>query len=426
MSNRLRSWWASLRGSFWFLPAWMTLAAAGLAMGAVALDRTVADPDRHLFGWTYHGGPDGARGVLGAIASSMISVAGTVFSITMVALTLASQQFGPRLIRNFTRDRSNQFVLGTFVATFVYCLLVLRTVNGTEGAAFVPELGVTGGVALALLSLGVLIYYIHHAAVSIQVSRVIERVGKNLASAMDHLYPDEVGQPVPAAATPGGDPPATARPVRAAVGGYVTSVDADTVQRVAEEHDLTVFLPLSPGRHVACGGVVAWIDAAAGRAVDAAATAVGTAVAVGPRRTTDQDFEYELLQLTEIAVRDINDPFTAVECVDRLALVFADLAARRLPSPWRSGADGRPRVYARRPTFPELLAAAFDPIRHHGRGSPLVLASLADAFATVAAAATRPADREAVGRHAEQVRRAADELPEPDDRTAIRNCTGAD
>ncbi len=144
-------------------------------------------------GWIYTRGPDGARAVLSTIAGSMITVAGVVFSVTIVALSLASNQFGPRLLRNFMRDRGNQIVLGTFVATYLYCLLVMRTVQGMDGSQFVPHLSVTVAILMAVASLGVLIYFIHHVAVSIQAPELIANVAHELHEAIDRLFPEELG-----------------------------------------------------------------------------------------------------------------------------------------------------------------------------------------------------------------------------------------
>ena len=155
MRTRLMNLWQVLRGSFWFLPSLLTFSAFLLALAMVVLDERFKRDGLELPSGIYKGGPEGARAVLSTIAGSMISVTGITFSITIVALTLASSQFGPRLLRNFMRDTGNQVVLGIFLATFVYCLMVLRRVHGTEDQVFVPHLSVTVGVALALGSLGV-------------------------------------------------------------------------------------------------------------------------------------------------------------------------------------------------------------------------------------------------------------------------------
>ena len=161
--------WDELRTSFWFVPSVMAAAAVVLSLATIHLDKaTIYDNWIATLGWTFTRGPEGSRAVLSTVAGSMMTIASVTFSITIVALQLASSQFGPRLLRNFMRDRGNQVAMGTFIATFTYCLLILRTINGTQGEQFVPHISVTVGLLLALFSLGVLIYFIHHAAESIQ------------------------------------------------------------------------------------------------------------------------------------------------------------------------------------------------------------------------------------------------------------------
>jgi uncharacterized membrane protein len=193
MKAKLDHFLFQLRSSYWFVPSVMALLSIGVALGMIVVDQSVGEDGIQGYWWIYAGGPDGARAVLATVAGSIISVAGVTFSIKIAALTLASQQFGPRLLRNFMADRGNQFVLGTFIATFLYCLLVLRTVRSWEDAEFVPHLSVTLGVLLAVASLGVLIYFIHHIAASIQASNVIARVSGELQAAIDRLFPEDLG-----------------------------------------------------------------------------------------------------------------------------------------------------------------------------------------------------------------------------------------
>src|SRR5665811_2008020 len=188
---RILRFWESLRSGFWFLPSLMAAGAVGLAFGTVALDQAVPDKWLQNVGWVYAGGAEGASAVLQTIAGSMITIAGVVFSLTLVALSLASSQFGPGLLRNFMRDTATQLVLGTFVATFLYCLLVLRTIRRATDATFVPHLSVTIGVLFAIASLWVLIFFIHHVAVSIQADQLVARLGKELLESIDRLYPND-------------------------------------------------------------------------------------------------------------------------------------------------------------------------------------------------------------------------------------------
>ena len=194
MKTWLLSYWDSLRGSFWFLPLLMVAGAFGLSWATLAVDRAAVQHDWEMtFAWTFARGPEGSRALLATVAGSMITIASVTFSITVVALQQASSQFGPRLLHNFMRDRGNQVVLGTFIAAFTYCLLVLRTVNGTEDHQFVPRFSVTVGLALALAGVGVLIYFIHHAAKSLQAEHVIAGVSGDLHEAIGRLFPSSLG-----------------------------------------------------------------------------------------------------------------------------------------------------------------------------------------------------------------------------------------
>lgn len=192
MKSLFLKFWETLRSNYWFVPTLMTAGAIGPSYGLLALDQRV--PASHMSGvaWLYTGEAAGARSVLSTVASSVITVAGTTFSITIAALSLASSQFGPRLLRGFLRDTGNQVVLGTFIGTFVYCLLVLRMVRGVEQDVFVPNFALTGEVALSLASVAVLIYFVNHVSASIQAAQVAASVTNELTEAIDRLYPQGI------------------------------------------------------------------------------------------------------------------------------------------------------------------------------------------------------------------------------------------
>lgn len=337
MKALLLNYWDRLRSSFWFVPAAMACLAAALALSAVAIDEAAGDDWLQRLGWGYSGGAEGASLLLGTVAGSMIAIAGTVFSMTLVAMSLASSQLGPRLLRNFMRDTANQVVLGTFVATFVYSLLVLRTIRRADEVAFVPHLSVSIGVLLAMVSIGVLIYFIHHVSVSIQADEVIAHVGRELEDGIDRLFPGHLGQP-------GGetsDPPnpaglpavfaREARPVGAAEDGYLQLIDGDALMALASRADLLLQLERRPGHYLVKGQtmVMVWPG---DRVTDALVDQLNDAFVFGNQRTATQDVEFSLHQLVEIAVRalspGINDPFTAIACVDRLGSALCRLARR--------------------------------------------------------------------------------------------------
>jgi uncharacterized membrane protein len=180
----------------------------------------------------------------------------------MVALTMASAQFGPRLLRNFMRDTGNQVVLGTFVATFLYCVLVLRTIRSGDDAVFVPYIAVTVAIGLALASLGVLIYFIHHTSTAIQVSSVITRVSRELNAAIERLFPQRVGQAVPEPQHAGRAeelPEACehrAAVVTASASGYLQGIDSDTLLLIAQEYDCLLRIQTPPGSFIVQGGTL--------------------------------------------------------------------------------------------------------------------------------------------------------------------------
>ena len=194
MKARLAHRWDTLLSGLWFVPSLMALLSVALAFVTLGLDHRLRAKSVATVSWIWTGGPEGAYALLSALAGSMITVAGTVFSISIVVLALASSQFGPRLLRNFLRDTGEQVVLGTFIGTFAYCLLVLRTVRAVDESPFVPNISVTVAVALALLSIGVLIYYIHHVSVSIKAPHIVASVGRSLYANVRQLFPRRLGE----------------------------------------------------------------------------------------------------------------------------------------------------------------------------------------------------------------------------------------
>ncbi len=332
--------WEMLRESFWFVPSLTVAAAIVLSLLTIHLDRNAAERNwAAVVGWTFARGPEGSRALLATVAGSMVTISSVTFSITIVALQLASSQFGPRLLRNFMRDRGNQIAIGTFIATFTYCILVLRTVNGTNSEQFVPHISVTVGLILALVSLAVLIYFIHHAAESIQAENVITAVSKELLSAIDRLYPDRIGEKPPASRT---DPPADgvvpedfdswARAIPSPRSDYLQAIDGERLMQIARDNDLILKVPSRPGKFVVEGDALAkaWpVD----RVSEKTANAIRGLFYFGTRRTLVQDVEFGIDQLVEVAVRalspGINDPFTAINCIDRLGAALCVVSEPR-------------------------------------------------------------------------------------------------
>jgi uncharacterized membrane protein len=414
---KLGKLWDSLHSSYWFVPTLMAASAIALAFTMLTLDRAGKSGPIEKLAWIYTGGPDGARTLLSTIAGSMITVAGTAFSITIVALTLASSQFGPRLLRNFMQDTGNQVVLGTFIATFIYCLLVLRTVRGDDYNVFVPQISVTVGIVLAIASIGVLIYFIHHASTSIQAWHVITEVGSDLDKAIDRLFPQKIGY------SESGEkrrwveeiPPGfgkEASPILATHTGYLQAIDDDKLMKIAKSKDLLVRIKHRPGKFVVQGSelVRVW----PGERVNETLTEqLNEAFILGKQRTEQQDVEFCVNQLVEVAVRAIspgvNDPFTAIRCIDQLSAGLCRLAEREFPSPYRYDDDNNLRVIVDPVTFAKLTDDAFNQIRQYSKPDVAVRIRMLEAIAVIATHTCNKKDRAALLHHANAIERSSRE-----------------
>ena len=429
MKVQIFKYWDRIRSSFWFVPSIMAVGAVTLAFVTVAFDSRVTDWLRRTLGWTFIDGASGASTVLGTIAGSMITIAGVVFSMTLVALSLASSQLGPRMLRIFMSDTTTHVVLGTFVATFLYCLLVLRTIRRAEEVLFVPHLSVLLGVVFAVVSVGVLIFFIHHVSVSLQANEIVARVSGKLIEGIDRLFPEKIGRGAPQ--IPAKPPEASfinafdreARPVGAIGDGYLQFIDSDVLMALAMEEDVVLRLERRPGDYVVADGplVLVWPG---DRATDKIITQIRSAFTLGNQRTPRQDLECVINQLVEIAVRalspGLNDPFTAITCVDHLGSALSRLAQREMPSPYRHDEQDQLRLITSAVSFPMIADAAFGQIRQYARSSAAVTMRLLETIAVVAEFANRAEDRAALQSHAEMINRGAREgLSESEDRRVV-------
>ncbi|MEP7246110.1 MAG: DUF2254 domain-containing protein [Gammaproteobacteria bacterium] len=367
-----------LNDSFWLRPALMVVSAGVLATSLVGAEGQGLFAPHFITAWLYSGGETGARTLLGAIAGSTIGVAGTVFSITIATLTLASNQLGPRLLRNFTRDRGNQATLGMYLGTFVYALLVLRSVRGTDEGAFVPHLAITGAVVLALACVAMLIYFVHHIASRINADTVIDLVYRDLR---DTLL--EITTSTPPPATESEILWSNGAPVDMEHSGFLQQLDETFIADWAAERAVSVRLHARVGVFLFPGTRIATVVPPRADA----ARVVRSALALGAYPTSSMDIEYSVTQLTDIAIRalspGINDPNTAIRAVDRLGAALCVLAGRHLPSGIivRQGLV----VFERdTTTYAGLMDAMFHTIRQSAEHSPSVLIHLLEVLGKVA------------------------------------------
>lgn len=409
--SRLRNLLELIVGTFWFVPSLITIGAIAFSYATVQLDQIAGEAWATNVGWLWAGGADGAREVLSTIAGSMITVAGVTFSITIVSLTLAASQYGSRLLRTFMRDTGNQAVLGTLIGTFVYCLLVLRTVR-TEEPVFIPYLSVNVGLLFAIASLGVLIYFIHHITSSLQAENLVAGLARDLNKLIDRDFPRGLGQPEQAfpEALDGGDVPDFERAsavLPAARSGYIQTVDSGRLLRLAKDRDVVLELRHKPGDFVKQGTILVRLwpgqkyTRVVGRAID-------KAFVIGHHRTPTQDILHLLQQIVEIAIRSlsqgVNNPFTAMTCLDWLSASLTLMAERDPPPRYRYDESGRLRAITNTVSFADVADTVFTEFRQHGVSNLAVVRRSFQALAVVGERTKRPADRNNLRGHAELLR----------------------
>jgi uncharacterized membrane protein len=428
--HRLPSWrWEALRTTFWLVPTALLVVAILLFILTVEIDWAVYHKHLSLPFWIVTGGADVGRQVLIAIAAAVITVVGVVFSITIVALTLASQQFGPRMMRNFIRDVGNQITLGVFVSTFVYSILTLVAITTDSHGTFVPHLSITVSEALMLVDLAVLIYFIHHIAKSIQLQEVIAGIARDLARAIDAEFPLSAPNDGP---TPEGVGKSLSElqeliesrgaPVAAGTSGYLQFVGYAQLVEIAAKTDSVMRLEHRPGHFVIAGQTLAtvWPRGAAGQI----AVALAKAHVSGPHRTLMQDPVFAVDQLVEIAIRAlspaVNDTFTALTCIDWLAAGLCRVSGRVLVEGVYRDSEQRIRLIESDPSYARMVNRAFDKVRQSSRGMPAIIIQMVDSLASIADETVSADQRRVLLRQAEAILHMAEEsVTEPNDLSDI-------
>ncbi|MEX0626662.1 MAG: DUF2254 domain-containing protein [Chloroflexota bacterium] len=374
----------AIRQSLWFVPGTWVIACGAAAFAMVALDRAAGDvaPSVPL---VFSGGPEGARGMLSAIASSMITVVGVVFSITIVGLQLASSQYSPRVLRNFMRDRPSQITLGSFIGVFVYSLLVLRTVRAEsdEREEFVPVLAVTGAIVLTVVAVAMLVYFIHHIATRMQVSSIAAAVARETLDEVARQAAASRERDVPRR---GGDiPDGPGANVPASKSGYLQYVEHDDLLELAEREDVVVRVAAAPGEWVQRHAPL--FEVWGGNRQDGLDDELRGLVSLGDQRVVFQDIEFGVQQLVDIAVKalspGVNDPTTARNALHRIGEVVVAAGRANLTPVDHHDGSGRLRLRAPRAEFEQLMRTAFEEIHHFGGDIPTIARSLSEALDTI-------------------------------------------
>lgn len=411
MKTKLIYIWDLLKTSFWFVPLLIILVAIALALGLVYLDSISTYEPSGFMRYIFSGSAESARSILSTIAGAMLTVAGTVFSITLVALTLATSNFGSRLLRNFMHDRLNQWVLGIYIATFVFSLLVLQATTTGPNYSFIPNLSVLFAIGLAVANIFLLILFIHHISVSIQANHVVFSTSKTLNQGLKTLFPKNDEEKSSRTLHPKEKENLRSKyPIHSSIAahtsGYVQIIDYETMLMLTKKHDMVVNLSYRPGDFVVEKSTL--IEVLAKEAYDdKTLNRLRNLIIVGHQRTPLQDAEFAIHQLVEIAARalspGINDPYTAIICIDNLTSAMCYLTGARFPGNCRFDQDNVPRILENPLTFAGMMDAAFNQIRQYGNEMPAILIRLMESLVTINGFACNPLQKETLQRHSKLV-----------------------
>lgn len=426
--------WRTLRASYWFIPSLMVCGALILSFVTAHIDVRLGGDWMRELSTLFDSRPEGARAVLAAIAGSMITVAGVTFSMTVVSVSFAAAQFGPRLVTNFMRDTGNQVTLGVFIATFAYSLMALRTVRSADVAesadslaAFVPHVTVLVALLMALACVVVLIYYIHHVPETINIANITAAVGRQLNHAVEKHF-----MPLPGAADQEAVQRATPPPfddglvIRAMQDGYVQFVDLDGIRACAADHRLLLRLASHPGDFVSAGDALLVCDVAT-RADDDTQSALRCHFQFGRERTPEQNILFLVDELVEILARALspgqNDPFTAIGCMNWLRSALLRVVERAPAHTLHHDDDGRVCLIAPTVTVERFAAAMFDQTLPYVSTDRNAALAMMDVLAAVGTRCRDTATLALLARHAQDLAAAsARHLPTQRDRAQIDAC----
>lgn len=409
------------RQNYWFWPGTMTVGALLLGFLLPYLDTVLGTEWIQAVGFLRATHVEGARAILTTLAGATLGVAGVAFSVTIVAVSFASSNYGPRLIGNFMGDRKNQIVLGIFVATFVYCITVLSTVHGrtelsdTTLEAFVPQLSVFFALVLTLAAVGALIYYIHHVPESINIMNLTATIGDKLRRSINTMLDEEDRRgreeldPVDVEPWRRGPQDESGSVIRAEEAGYLQQVDLESLAALAREKQIQIVLHRAPGDFLVAGETIMTASPGA-NGDEKIRQRMRGCYTQGANRTDVHDVLFLSDQLVEVLGRalspGINDPQTAILCLSWLRAGLVAFAGRPPAQP----AKGDDPVLYQRVTFEDMLNRSFDRIRQYVAADRNVTLHALGVLADIALAASRPAMADACIQQMHRLATAATEL----------------
>lgn len=418
MNIYLSNLWNQLKTSFWLVPTLMSIAAFVFSFITLHLDNSLEVNDFYTYSF-WEGGAEGARGLLSTIAGSVITITGVVFSITTVSLALASNQYGSKLLPKFIRDWGTQIVLGTFISTSIYTLLILRTIKGYSAKddinTFIPNLSITISTVLGILSLIMLIYFIHHLSVRIQSTDIISRVGRDL---LDMIEKSKLKQDVESKIV--SEEQECQEAITSSKMGYLQIIDYERLFQLAKRNEFIMEVDIRSGHFVRKGMVLARINSLVCEKIK---KSIIEAFVIEKERTSTQDIEYAIEQLVAIALRalsiDTNDTFTANSCIDYLGAALCLICKKELKS-FEYQKNPYVRLISNQQTFEGLVDASFNQIRQFGSKSPSILIHLLETLSAILLCTQNDDQKNALKKHASMIKNSKDQLFEEQDRKDVK------
>lgn len=410
--KKLLFFWKELLATFWFVPVIIIGLAILLSVSLVSLDNIVNITQEGWIRFFLVNSSDSARSILSTISGAMIGVAGTVFSITLVALTLASSQFGPRLIKNFMYVRLNQVVLGSYIATYLYCLLILNAIKDGNGYTFIPSISILFAILVAVVNIILLIVFIHQIAVSIQADKVISDISTIISKQVETLFPEKMGDELKGKKDFDEDKVVSEYQktisIKSTKSGYLRYIDSEAILEIIADNDSLFELKHRPGSFIVNGEEIGVVYSSTEWQEESIDELLSQFV-FGKTKTSQQDLEFSIHQMVEIAARalspGVNDPYTAIACIDNLTDTLCYLAQAKFPSKYRVDEDGKLRVIADVLDFEGVLDAAFNQIRQFSAGSTAVIIRLVEALINIQNFTKREGHKKAIINHVEMVSR---------------------
>ena len=372
----------AIKTSFWFTPCLILFLTITSCIILLFIDLYAGLDSVHWLAFLYHADANITRSLLTTIASSVMTVVSITFSITIVALTTASSQFGPRLIRNFMEDKSTQIVLGVFISLFIYCLILVRMTDDFAKSHFLPGLTFAGAIAMTLCGILLLIYFIHHVSKNLQSDNIIDNVYSELQCSINQIFKqqkkeeDTTSNKKSAITKPNIESelvsPVNKReaiPLKSPACGYIQTINYSHLTKVMKKLDGYLEVSVNPGDFVV--NLMVTMNCHIKHLSKEDEKSLHNGFTLGPKRTPIEDPEFAVHQLIEIALRalspGINDPYSAIACIDKLTAMICNLTQEHFPQGTTYDEDGIKRVSYKTTSFQNLANIAYDQIRQYSQ-----------------------------------------------------------